>query len=84
MACGGISASMGVPDTDPRRLALLDDFLYALDEEGFDGTYWAAGEWWGDYPLSVQPGSDFDADRPQMAVLERYLGDAFEQTASGD
>ena len=52
---------------DSRWLAVLDDFLTALDEAGFDGTYWAGGEWWGNYPLSVQPGNG--VDRPQMAVL---------------
>lgn len=33
-------------------------------------TYWAAGPWWGDYPLSVQPGPE--GDRPQMRVLMRH------------
>lgn len=34
-------------------------------------TYWAAGPWWGEYYFSVEPGKD-GADKPQMAVLERY------------
>jgi endoglucanase len=34
-------------------------------------TYWAGGAWWGDYPLSVQPGDD-GKPRPQMTVLVRH------------
>jgi endoglucanase len=69
----GFLGEYGVPDTDSRWLPILDDLLTALDDAGFHGTYWAAGEWWGGYPLSVQPRGDFNADRPQMAVLERHL-----------
>lgn len=34
-------------------------------------TYWAGGEWWGDYPLSIQP--DARGEKPQMGVLTRHL-----------
>lgn len=68
----GYLGEYGVPDTDLRWYGVLDLFLSALDDAGFDGTYWAAGEWWGGYPLSVQPDGGFD--RPQMAVLEAHLG----------
>ncbi|MCB8746899.1 glycoside hydrolase family 5 protein [Rhodoferax sp. U2-2l] len=34
-------------------------------------TYWSAGPWWGNYPLSIQPNHGIDA--PQMEVLRRYL-----------
>lgn len=37
-------------------------------------TYWAAGAWWGDYPLSISPRNGDDA--PQLAVLRKYLSDA--------
>ncbi len=30
-------------------------------------TYWAAGEWWGTYPFSIQPSNG--VDKPQMSVL---------------
>ena len=35
-------------------------------------TYWAAGPWWGDYPLSVQPNDD-GTDKPQFEILARHL-----------
>ena len=34
-------------------------------------TYWAAGSWWGDYPLSIEPRNGQDA--PQTAVLKKYF-----------
>lgn len=34
-------------------------------------TYWAAGKWWGGYPLSIEPKNGRDA--AQTAVLKRYL-----------
>ncbi|NBN79402.1 cellulase family glycosylhydrolase [Microvirga tunisiensis] len=37
-------------------------------------TYWAAGDWWGDYPLSIQP-DEAGRDRPQMKVLEPLIRD---------
>ncbi|QDG74571.1 glycoside hydrolase family 5 protein [Labrenzia sp. PHM005] len=32
---------------------------------------WAAGDWWGSYPLSLQPNNG--VDKPQMDVLEAYI-----------
>jgi endoglucanase len=69
----GYLGEYGVPNTDARWLAVLDGFLTALDALGLDGTYWAAGEWWGNYTLSVQPLNNFTEDRPQLGVLEGHL-----------
>lgn len=69
----GYLGEYGIPNTDARWMTVLDNFLTSLDSAGFDGTYWAAGEWWGTYPLSVQPLNDFTGDRPQLAVLARHL-----------
>jgi endoglucanase len=35
-------------------------------------SYWAAGAWWGGYPMSIQPGDD-GKQKPQMAVLQRHM-----------
>jgi endoglucanase len=69
----GYLGEYGVPNTDARWLTVLDGFLAALDTVGLDGTYWAAGEWWNGYTLSVQPLNNFTVDRPQLAVLEGHL-----------
>jgi endoglucanase len=57
---------------DARWLVVLDNFLTALDAAGMPGTYWAAGEWWGDYPLSIQP-INFTTDREQLQTLLNHL-----------
>ena len=62
-----------MPDDDPRWLEVLDHFLAAMKAERIGGTYWAAGGWWGKYPLSVEPRDG--RDRPQMEVLRFYAGD---------
>lgn len=69
----GFLGEFGVPNTDPRWFTVLDIFLSALDAAGFDATYWAAGEWWGNYALSVQPQSSFTIDRPQLGGLMKHL-----------
>ena len=69
----GYLGEYGVPNTDARWLTVLDSVLGALDAAGLDGTYWAAGEWWGDYQLSVQPANNFTTDRPQLPVLQGHL-----------
>jgi endoglucanase len=63
----------GVPAEDG-CLAVLDHMLeLAADRQVWLGwTYWAAGRWWGDYPLSVSPKDGTDA--AQMGVLTKYLG----------
>lgn len=61
----------GVPP-DASCLNTLDTILAQLNnKEVWRGwTYWAAGQWWGDYPLSVEPKKGVDA--PQTAILKKY------------
>jgi endoglucanase len=68
----GIVDEYGIPGSDPRWATVLDTFLTTLDAAGMDGGYWAAGEWWGNYPLSVQPAGNFTQDRPQLATLRAH------------
>jgi endoglucanase len=67
----GLVGEFGVPGGDPRWLAVLARFLEALDGAGMEGCYWAAGEWWGAYPLSIQPGPGSQSPAPQLEVLLR-------------
>lgn len=69
----GFLGEYGVPDDDTRWLTVLDRFLSALDADGFGGAYWAAGDWWGSYKLSVQPTNNYTVDRPQTSVLLTHL-----------
>ncbi|WP_332674909.1 glycoside hydrolase family 5 protein [Aromatoleum sp.] len=63
----------GTPATEP-CLATLDHLLsLSSDRNVWRGwTYWAAGRWWGNYALSIQPKAGVDA--PQMGVVSKYLG----------
>jgi endoglucanase len=67
----GFVGEYGVPDDDPRWLPMLDKFLNYISSNGINGAYWAAGPWWGEYRLSVEPRDG--QDRPQMQVLAKYL-----------
>jgi len=72
----------GVPNTDPQWLTVLNNFLTALDAAGMPGTYWAAGELWDNYPLSVQPANNFTTDAEQMGTLLGHLKPASLVTVS--
>lgn len=65
----GYLGEYGVPANDPRWLQLLGNFLAVLNDAKFGGCYWAGGEWWGNYPLSIQPADGFQTPAPQLATL---------------
>jgi endoglucanase len=67
----GFLGEYGIPANDERWQKVLARFLRALDDAGMDSCYWAAGEWWGDYPLSIQPRRDFEQAAPQLRILKR-------------
>jgi endoglucanase len=66
----GFLGEFGIPAHEPRWQPVLRHFLEELDRAGMEGCYWAAGEWWGSYPLSVQPHDNFQTPAPQLAVLK--------------
>ena len=61
----------GVPKNDQRWLVVMDNFLKYLIDNGVGGSYWAAGSWWKNYPLSIEPNGS--GDQPQMYVYAKYL-----------
>ena len=67
----GFVGEFGVPKTDGRWLVVLDNFLHYLTANGISGSYWAAGPWWKNYPLSMHPIAG--NDQPQMGVYAKYL-----------
>jgi endoglucanase len=69
----GYLGEFGVPGSDSRWWAVLDDFLGALDAAQMSGTAWSAGEWWGGYDLSLQPSDSYTVDRALMPMLLRHL-----------
>ena len=73
----GFLGEYGIPGNDPRWDTVLDNFLRSLDDAAFDGAYWAAGEWWGAYSLSVQPLNSFTIDKPHLGTLAKHLAPPF-------
>jgi endoglucanase len=72
----GYIGEFGCPGGDSRWFPVMNNFYNDLDSAGFDGTYWAAGEWWGTYPLSCQPTNNYTTDAPQMATILAHKGTA--------
>ncbi len=69
----GMIGSFGVPNNDKRWNILLDTFMNYISSRCLGGCYWAAGPWWHNYFLSVEPDSITGADKPQMQVVEKHL-----------
>jgi endoglucanase len=67
----GFLGEYGIPAGDKRWQTVLARFLRALDDAGMDSCYWAAGERWGNYPLSIQPRRDFQKAAPQLHLLKQ-------------
>lgn len=58
----------------PDCLQGLEDMVRYLNDNSetwIGWTAWAAGDWWGNYPLSLQPADG--QDRPQMERLAPYM-----------
>ncbi|QOY87754.1 glycoside hydrolase family 5 protein [Paludibaculum fermentans] len=77
---GGIVGEFGVPHADPRWLPVMDGFLDAVAEAGMDAFYWAAGEWWQDYAIGIQPSPDYAVHRPQLARLKGQMSGGLEES----
>jgi endoglucanase len=68
----GFLGEFGCP-AEAGWLKVLADFLKALGRADMAGCWWAAGEWWKDYPLSLQPTDDFRTSARQMPALLNAL-----------
>ncbi len=67
----GFVGEFGIPKNDRRWFAVLENFLQYLIQNNMGGCYWAAGPWWKNYPLSIEPANN--GDQPQMIVYAKYL-----------
>lgn len=68
-------AELGAPNTATCRAAVTDLLTYVQNNSDVvvGWTWWAAGPWWGDYQLTIEPKNG--VDRPQMAWLLPFLKD---------
>jgi endoglucanase len=69
----GLLGEFGIPGDSAGWRQVLDKALEALQDTNALACYWAAGAWWDDYPLSVQPRDDMRQPAPQLDVLRRWL-----------
>ena len=69
----GLVGEYGVPADDERWLECLDNFLAYLSSEGVNGTYWAPGERWNKYILSLHTEYNLNKDKPQIRILTKYV-----------
>jgi endoglucanase len=59
----------------PTCFRALDNMLAYMGDNAdlwLGWSWWAAGPWWGDYPLSIEPNGG-TGDKPQMVLLSRHL-----------
>jgi endoglucanase len=66
----GFVGEFGTPRGDPGWNKVLANMLEVMDGAGMAGCWWAAGEWWRGYGLSLQPSPDFRRPAPQMSLLK--------------
>jgi len=53
----GIIGEIGVPNSIKPWERVVRKAMLLLQQHDVEMIYWAAGEWWGDYPMSIQPPS---------------------------
>ena len=64
----GLIGEYGTPG-DSQWRNVTKEFLEACQKSQVGVCYWAAGEWWGDYSLSIQPKSS-SSTAPQLRWLQ--------------
>lgn len=69
----GLVGEYGIPANDERWMICLEHMLVYMQEQGVNGTYWAAGAKWNNYILGVQPKNNYKEDMPQVKILTKYL-----------
>ncbi|MCA9125698.1 MAG: glycoside hydrolase family 5 protein [Planctomycetales bacterium] len=68
----GIIGEVGVPANDPNWNQLLQSFFAEIHQRQIQGFVWAAGDWWGEYPLSVQPRRNASQDSLSLNLIKRF------------
>lgn len=65
----GFLGELGIPSKEKGWHLLLEQALKLLNKSKMGCCYWAAGEWWGNYPLSIQPSQQFQVPASQLSTL---------------
>jgi len=67
----GYVGEFGIPKNDQKWVAVMHHFLEYLQMHNIGASYSAAGAWWKDYGLSIQPQNN--VDQPQMVASLRLF-----------
>ena len=67
----GFIGEFGVPKNSKQWMQVMNNFLEYIHDNNLGACYWAAGQWWKDYPLSIQP-ENYN-DQPQLIIFEQYF-----------
>jgi endoglucanase len=67
----GYVGEFGIPKNDQKWVAVMHHFLEYLQMHNIGASYWAAGAWWKDYGLSIQPLNN--VDQPQMVAFSKFF-----------
>lgn len=67
----GYIGEYGVPPNDTRWLVAMDNMLKYLADNCIPSTIWAAGPWWGDNILAVEPING--KERPQWGIVKKHV-----------
>lgn len=67
----GYVGEFGIPKNDKKWLKVMENFLNYTAANGLSASYWAAGPWWKDYSLSIEPINNID--QPQMILFAKYF-----------
>ncbi len=73
----GFVGEFGIPGDNAGWRDVLSGALREMSAAEAGGCYWAAGEWWNDYPLSIQPQNDFRTPAPQQYLLADFVAGRF-------
>ncbi len=68
----GFIGEFGIPKNDQRWFNVMNNFLEYVHANNIGGCYWAAGQWWKNYPLSIQPEKNYN-DQPQLQLFSKYF-----------
>jgi endoglucanase len=64
----GVVGEFATP-RDAKWKQVLAPFLSTLRDSNMDSVWWAAGDWWRNYPMSLQPSANQHTAAPQLSWI---------------
>ena len=67
----GIIGEIGVPNSIKPWESIVLEAMVLLQQHDVEMVYWAAGEWWGDYQMSIQPPIENSLGNDLFRILKK-------------